>query len=398
MPKIVLPLTATKVKHAKSRDKDYLLSDGNGLYLKVPSKGNPIWIFNYTIPYTKKRTNISFGPSSIVSLASAREKAREARQLLNNNINPMAEKNSVRLAKEQEMTTTFKAIAKEWHNVKIHTVTKEFSKDIWRSLELHVFEDMGDYPITEIKPQLLMKTLKPLIEENKLETIKRVCRRVNEIMNYGVNTGLIPQNHLLQIHQAFPAPKKENLPTIDASELPKLIDKILSSKSTKTVKNLFLFQLHTMVRPSEAAGATWNEIDLSNKVWIIPKERMKRRVVHRVPLTRQVLEILVNQRKYGDSKYVFPSIYKINKPISNQSVNKAIKDCGYKGKLVAHGLRSMANTMLNNIGFDYDLTESALAHKDKNTVRAAYNRADYFERRAKMMQFWSDFIEKSYKK
>ena len=298
----------------------------------------------------------------------------------------------------REMAKAFKVTAKEWHKLKSHDVSEEYSKDIWRSLEMHVFENMGHYPLTEIEPQLIINTLEPLKVANKLETIKRVCQRVNEIMNHGVFTGLIPQNPLVQIQKAFPAPKKQNLPSIDASELPKLIDKILTSESTKIVKNLFLFQLHTMTRPSEAAGATWNEIDFFNKAWIIPKERMKRRKAHRIPLTRQVLEILANQRKYGDLKYVFPSIYKINKPISNQSVNKAIKDCGYKGKLVAHGLRSVASTKLNNDGFDKDLVECALSHTDKNTVRATYNRADYFERRREMMQFWSDFIEKSYKK
>jgi integrase len=152
--------------------------------------------------------------------------------------------------------------------------------------------------------------------------------------------------------------------------------------------------LHTMTRPSESAKAKWSEIDLENQLWTIPAERMKMRLEHKVPLTPQTIEILARLKPLsGDRMYLFPSYINQHKHCNVESANKALSRMGYKNKLVAHGLRALASTTLNEQGHDPDVIEAALAHTDSNKVRAAYNRAEYLERRRKLMTWWSEHIE-----
>jgi len=173
--------------------------------------------------------------------------------------------------------------------------------------------------------------------------------------------------------------------------------KALSIASIKlTTRCLIEWQLHTMVRPSEAAGTRWDEIDTEKLLWTIPAERMKKKKAHTVPLTPQALSLLETIKPLtGQSEYVFTGDRNSRKPTNSSTANMAIKRMGFHGKLVAHGLRALASTTLNEQGFDPDVIESCLAHVDKNEVRAAYNRAEYIERRTKVMTWWSDHIEKA---
>ena len=180
------------------------------------------------------------------------------------------------------------------------------------------------------------------------------------------------------------------------AELPELMQAIATASIKRTTRCLIEWQLHTMTRPSEAAGARWEEIDLETKVWTIPPERMKKRREHRIPLTEQMLALLeVMKPISGHREYVFPSDREPKKPCNSQTANMALKRMGFAGRLVSHGLRSLASTTLNEQGFERDLVEAALAHVDDNQVRSAYNRTDYLERRTPMMCWWSKHIEKA---
>jgi len=213
-------------------------------------------------------------------------------------------------------------------------------------------------------------------------------------MTYSVNTGLIHANPLSGLRAAFQKPVKENMPTIPPEELPELM-KDLSYASIKLVTRLLIeWQLHTMVRPSEAAGAAWREINLENKVWEIPAERMKKKRGHNVPLTDQTIELLNRLKPIsGHREHIFPGDRNPRTHLNEQTANMALKRMGYENRLVAHGMRSIASTALNQHGFEGDVVEAALAHVDKNEVRRAYNRADYLERRRVMMSWWSEYIE-----
>jgi len=214
-------------------------------------------------------------------------------------------------------------------------------------------------------------------------------------MIYAVNTGLIDANPASGVGMAFEKPKKQNMPTLRPEELPTLMRSLVRSNLSISTRCLIEWQLLTLVRPSEASGARWQEIDLVAKLWTIPAERMKAKREHIVPLSSQALDILdVMKPLSAHREYVFPSRNKPKDPMNSQTANAALKRIGYGGKLVAHGLRSIASTALNERGFNADVIEAALAHSDKNEVRRAYNRTTYLEQRKSLMDWWGDFVKR----
>lgn len=394
MAKVVKPLTNTEVLQAKPKDKEYNLPDGEGLYLRVKPSGSKLWLFNYYHPYTKKRNNLSIGRYPDISLATARLKKREARELLANNIDPKEHRESVQKAKEQEHTNTLRKVATDWFEIKSTKVTHDYGEDLWRSLENHIFPKIGNHPVSMLSATKAIDTLKPIAAKGSLETVRRLCQRLNEIMTFAVNTGVIFSNPLAGISQAFEAPKTKLMATIKPEELPGLM-KTLNFASIKLVTRCLIeWQLHTMVRPSEAAGAKWSEIDFKNQIWTIPAERMKMKKQHSIPLSPQALGLLNTLNPIsGHREFLFPADRNPKTHANAQTANMALKRMGYSGKLVSHGLRALASTVLNEQGFDPDLIEAALAHVDKNEVRRAYNRAEYLERRRPLMCWWSQHIE-----
>lgn len=281
----------------------------------------------------------------------------------------------------------------KWFEIEKDSITPDYAVDIWRSLELHIFPSLSTTPIKEITAPLIIDLLKPIEAKGSLETVKRLSQRLNEVMNFATNCGLIQANPLTGIKAAFKKPKKENMAALAPAELPELMSAIANTSIKRTTRCLIEWQLHTMTRPSEASGTKWEEIDLDAKVWTIPAERMKKRREHRIPLTEQMLELLeVIKPISGHREFVFPSDRDPKKPCNSQTANMALKRMGFSGRLVSHGLRSLASTTLNEQGFEADLIEAALAHVDDNQVRSAYNRTDYLERRIPMMTWWCGHI------
>lgn len=395
MANTTTPLTDVEIRNAKPKDKEYNLSDGRGLALRIKANGSKVWVFNYQHPFTKKRTNLGFGNYPEVSLALARDKRDKARQLLTQDIDPKDHRESQVAERNSELRNTFEKIAEDWLAVKRPSITEGHATSTWNSLNLHVFPEIGNYPINKLTAQKAISILKPLSTRGNLETVKRLCQRMNEIMVFAVNTGVIENNPLSGIGKAFTAPRKKNMATISPEELPALLRSINRASIKFVTRCLIEWQLHTLARPSEAAGARWEEIDFDQKLWTIPAERMKKRRPHSVPLTSQALAILEELKPIsGHREYIFPADRNPRSHMNAQTANMALKRMGYENKLVAHGLRALGSTTLNEQGFDHDLIEAALAHVDKNEVRAAYNRADYIKRRLPMMEWWSDHIEK----
>ncbi|PMF74653.1 integrase, partial [Vibrio breoganii] len=264
----------------------------------------------------------------------------------------------------------------------------------WRSLELHVFPQLANVLIKDLSAPKVIEVLKPLEAKGSLETVKRVCQRLNEIMTFAVNTGMLGSNPLVKVNVAFKSPKKQHMKSISPRELPQLMRAISMANIHKTTRCLLEFQLHTITRPSEASGARWDEIDFQEKLWIIPASRMKKRKIHQVPLSSHMLALLKYTRSITPkSDYIFPSIKSPKLPMHSQTANMALKRMGFAGRLVSHGLRSLASTTLNDEGFNRDVIESALAHIDPNTTRSAYNRATYLDQRRDIMNWWSTHIE-----
>jgi integrase len=391
---VIKPLTDTQVKQAKSKEKLYTLSDGGGLQLRIKPNGSKLWLFDYKRPYTKKRTCVSFGSYPDLPLADARRKRDDARGLLAKDIDPKEHREEEARITEIAHSNTLENIAAKWLTVKKSKVSADHAADTWRSLELHIFPCLGQVPIHKISAVKTIETIEPIAAKGSLETVKRLCQRLNEILVYAVNTGLVNANPLAGISQAFQTPIKQHLPTLKPERLPELMSALSLASIKITTRCLIEWQLHTMVRPSEAAGAQWSEIDFDNNLWNIPAERMKAKKAHTVPLTAQTLNLLeVIKPISARSEFVFPSDRTLRKSTNASTSNMALKRMGYGNQLVAHGLRSIASTILNEQGFDPDIIEAALAHVGKNEVRNAYNRADYIERRKLMMNWWSDNIE-----
>ncbi|WP_407546765.1 integrase domain-containing protein [Vibrio parahaemolyticus] len=393
MPRITKPLTATEVKNAKPKEKEYRISDGQGLQLRVLPSGSKQWQLNYYRPTNGKRANFNLGRFPDVNLAQARKNSLLAKELIAQGIDPQEDQKKKQQDYKEIHEHTFVNVAKEWFEIKKDSVTSDYASDILRSLELHIFPHLADTPVKNITAPLVIELLKPIEAKGSLETVKRLSQRLNEVMNFATNCGLIQANPLTGIKAAFKKPKKENMAALKPAELPELMGAIANASIKRTTRCLLEWQLHTMTRPAEASGAKWCEVDIDEKVWTIPAERMKKRREHRIPLTEQAIELLdVMKPISGHREFIFPSDRDPKKPCNSQTANMALKRMGFAGRLVSHGLRSLASTTLNEQGFEADLIEAALAHIDDNHVRSAYNRTDYLERRIPMMCWWSGHI------
>ncbi|WAJ71625.1 integrase domain-containing protein [Catenovulum adriaticum] len=394
----VKPLTNTQIKQAKPQEKVIKLADGDGLQLRIRPNGTKTWLLDYINPETKKRTSISLGSYPELSLSEARELRAQARKLIQQKIDPKRARETQNNEKQQKLQSTFELVAIKWFEVKKTTITKDYSDDIWRSLKLHLLPSLGKEPIDFITAQKMIETLKPIEAKGNLETVKRLCQRINEIMTYAVNTGILNHNPTAGIKAAFLKPKTKNMASITPDDLPNFLKTLNRASIKQVTRCLIEWQLHTMVRPGEAVKARWSEIDFENKLWHIPSETMKKNRAHIVPLTEQAIEILEFLKPISRHReFLFPADRDPKKHANEQTANAAIKRMGFKGLLVAHGLRSIASTALNEQGFDPDVIEACLAHVDKNEVRRAYNRTDYLDRRRPVMKWWSKFIEQSEK-
>ena len=389
MARTTRPLTNTEVLRAKALEKDLTLHDGDGLFLIVKTSGKKLWRFRYQRPATKQRTMMGLGAFPALSLADARRLRADYLALLANGIDPQVQAEFIEEQQQIALDSIFSTVATNWFQIKSKSVTPDYAKDIWRSLEKDVLPAIGELPVQQIKARTLVETLEPIKARGALETVRRLVQRINEIMIYAVNTGLIDANPASGVGMAFEKPKKQNMPTLRPEELPKLMRSLVMSNLSVPTRCLIEWQLLTLVRPSEASGARWVEIDLEAKLWTIPAERMKAKREHIVPLSPQALGILeVMKPISGHREHIFPSRNDPKQPMNSQTANAALKRIGYGGKLVAHGLRSIASTAMNEAEFNPDVIEAALAHSERNEVRKAYNRSTYLEQRIELMNWW----------
>lgn len=394
MARITRPLTNNEILKAKPREKDFTLHDGDGLFLLVKTTGKKLWRFRYQRPNSDSRTNLSLGSYPALTLATARQIRDQHLTTLAQGMDPQQQQELASEQRQIELDSIFSTVAANWFQIKSKSVTEDYAKDIWRSLDKDVFPAIGSIPVQEIKARTIVEALEPIKARGALETVSRLVQRVNEIMIYAVNTGLIDANPASGVGMAFEKPKKQNMPTLRPEELPKLMRSLSMSNLSVSTRCLIHWQLLTLVRPSEASGARWAEIDLNTKLWTIPAERMKAKREHIVPLSPQALEVLEIMKPISvHREHLFPSRGNPKLPMNSQTANAALKRIGYGGKLVAHGLRSIASTAMNEAGFNSDIIESALAHVEKNEVRRAYNRSTYIEQRKKLMNWWGSKIK-----
>ena len=285
MARSVKPLNATQVIQAKADTKVYNLYDGQGLMLRVKPAGTKYWMFNYYKPFTKKRTEISIGQYPAVSLSGAREKRKEYLSLLAQDIDPKTYREEQERKRSEALQNTFEVVAQKWITIKRTKVKKGTADKIWRSLEIDVFPKIGKLPIEMITAPKAIEVLDIIIGRDCLETARKVARRMNNVMTFAVNTGLVHHNSLAGIKESIPNKKAVNYPTLKPDELPELMSRLNLANIKFTTRCLIEWQLHTMVRPGEAVTAEWSDIDFDSKLWVIPAERMKMGKEHVIPLS-----------------------------------------------------------------------------------------------------------------
>ncbi|WP_312140671.1 integrase domain-containing protein [Pantoea septica] len=393
MARITRPLTNNEILKAKPQEKDFTLHDGDGLFVLIKTSGKKLWRFRYQRPNSSNRTNLSLGSYPALTLAIARQMRDQYLSLLAQGIDPQKQQEEVSEQRQIELDSIFLVVAGRWFQLKSKSVTEDYAKDIWRSLEKDIFPSIGEIPVQALKARTIVEALEPIKARGALETVRRLVQRINEIMIFAVNTGLIDANPASGVGMAFERPKKQNMPTLRPEELPELMRSLIMSNLSITTRCLIEWQLLTLVRPSEASGTQWEEIDFDLNLWVIPAERMKAKREHIVPLSEQALEILKVMRPLSANRqYVFPSRNDPKQPMNSQTANAALKRIGYGGKLVAHGLRSIASTALNEANFNADVIEAALAHSDRNEVRRAYNRSTYLSQRKDLLEWWGRYV------
>lgn len=399
MAKIAKKLTDTEIKSTKPTDKEINLFDGDGLILRIAplSKGGKKnWYFRYAVPVSKKRTKMSLGTYPHLTLARARALRDEYLSLLANGIDPQVHNTQKANALKDATEHTFQAVAKKWLDEKVKTsgISQDHANDIWRSLERNIFPTLGDTPIKEIRPKMLKQHLDPIEKRGVLETLRRIISRLNEIFRYAATEELIEFNPADNLAQRFSKPKKQNMPALPPTELPRFLVALNNASIRLETRLLIEWQLLTWVRPGEAVRARWGDIDIETGMWNIPSDFMKMKKPHKVPLSKEALRVLDSMKAIsGHREWVFPSIKAPLNHMHEQTANAAIIRMGFGGELVAHGMRSIARTAAEESSkFRTEVLEAALAHSKKDEIIAAYNRAEYLAERVVLMQWWSDYV------
>ncbi|HAV1831949.1 TPA: tyrosine-type recombinase/integrase [Enterobacter hormaechei subsp. steigerwaltii] len=391
-------LSATAVQKAKPTDKDYDLPDGQGLSLSVRASGNKIWRFRYQRPGSRSRTNITLGFYPGMTLAAARTVHDDYLTLLVQGIDPQKQVLD-EIEREQRATDSlFINVATKWFDKKKESdISEVHARDIWRSLEKNVFPAIGQMPVTELKAKTLITALEPVRARGALETLRRLTQRINEIMDFAVNHEFLDVNPASTIRKVFAKPKKQHMPSIPPARLPELMLRIDTTNLNLITRYLVKWQLLTLVRPGEAAGAMWSEIRMDECLWMIPPERMKMRREHRVPLCPQAMAILkLLQPLSGHSPYLFPGRVNAHKPMNSETVNKALRRMGFTGELVSHGFRALGCTAMIEADFPPYLVDAVLAHAEEQyKMIIPYNRSTYLEQRVELMDWWGKKISDS---
>jgi len=389
-----MPLSDFALKHAKPKEKAYRLSDGDGLYLLVQPNGSKLWQLRYR--FLEKENVLSFGKYPHLSLLDARGKRDEARRQLAKGVNPSAQRRDDKAAALTASRTTFGLIAEEYIKRMEEREAAEatITKTTWLLDDLA--RPLSKRPIKEITAAEILALLQKVEKSGRRETARRLRGVIGSVFRLAIVTLRAETDPTLALQGALQPPKANGRAAVtDERKFGQLLQAIDEYDGWPTLKAALQFLALTCVRPGEVRGATRDEIDLKKALWHIPAERMKMRAPHDVPLSRQALQVL--EEVWPLSEYgglVFPSIRSTKRPLSENSMNAALRRIGYsKEEVTAHGFRVSASTILNARGYDGDVIEAVLAHQDKNSIRRAYNRATYWDQRVTLMQEWADLLD-----
>jgi Integrase len=401
-----MALTDTKVRSAKPEEKEYSLVDGDGMFLLIHPNGSKYWRFRFR--FGGKQHLMAFGVYPETSLADARHKREAARKLVAAGIDPREQKRAVKeeLAKE---VFTFEVVAREWH-----ATNKKWSKDhsarVLKTLEDFLFPAIGKYNITDLKTRDLLAPIKAVEKSGCLEVASRLQQRTTAIMRYAVQSGLTDYNPAQEMAGAVATAKRQHRPALELSRTPELLHRIDTYTGRPLTRLAIEMTLLVFIRSSELRFARWSEIDFETAMWTIPADReplegvkhshrgSKMRTPHLVPLSRQALAVLEKiKRLNGNRDLIFVGDHDPRKPMSENTVNNALRVMGYdtKVEVCGHGFRTMAcSSLIESGSWSKDAVERQMSHQERNSVRASYiHKAEHLDERRLMLQWWADYLD-----
>ena len=390
-----MALTDLEIRQAIPRDREWKLTDGSGLYLLIRPNGSKLWRFKYRMH--RKEQKLSFGAYPETSLKEARLRRDEARVEIGRGGDPARRKRQEKIEAILRAGDTFEVVAQEYV-AKCEAegfATATLLKANWFISLLH--SSIGHRPVAEITPHEMLIALKKVERGGRRETARRVRSFASRVFRYAVATLRAEHDPCAPLKGALVAPVPRHYPAITD---PRKFGGLLRSIDGYEGNHVTMFALrmapHVFVRPGELRHAEWQEFDLENAVWRIPASKMKSRRDHAVPLSTQVLSLLQEWGQLrGTQGYVFPALHTKKRPMSENTINAALRRMGYSSdEMTAHGLRATASTLLNESGlWSHDAIERALAHQDTNVVRGIYHRGQHWDERVRMAQWWSDYLD-----
>ncbi|HHP2744239.1 TPA: tyrosine-type recombinase/integrase [Yersinia enterocolitica] len=401
-----MALTDIKVRSAKPQEKEYTLVDGDGMFLLIHPNGSKYWRFRFR--FGGNQHLMAFGVYPETSLADARQKREEARRLVAAGIDPREHKRAVKEEQTKE-AITFESVSREWHGA-----NKKWSKDhslrVLKSLEKNLFPTLGKRSIDSFSTRDLLVPIKVVEATGRLEVASRLQQRTYAIMRYAVQSGLIDYNPAQEMAGAVASSNRVHRPALELKRLPELLRRIDGYTGRPMTRLAVELTLLIFIRSSELRFARWSEIDFEKAMWTIPAERefiegvkhsqrgSKMRTPHLVPLSRQALAILKQVHKLSGARdFVFIGDHDPRKPMSENTVNKALRVMGYdtKVEVCGHGFRTMACSSLIESGlWSRDAVERQMSHMERNSVRAAYiHKAEHLDERRLMLQWWADYLD-----
>lgn len=387
-------LTVVQIRALKPAERPYKVADVDGLYLLVQPSGALLWRFRYRCCGIERK--LSLGSFPDVSLVQARRKRDEAKAELDDGIDPVEEKRQRRLKAELAAQTTFELVAEEY----IQKMEREgrspatLKKARWF---LELLAGIAKRPIASVTPHELLDVLKRVERRGHHETALRLRSFAGRVFRYGFATLRTERNPADILRGALTVPRvKHHAAIVEPKKVGELLRAIDGYTGRPETLHALRIAPHVFLRPGELRQAKWSEIDFAEKVWRVPAKRMKMKQPHAVPLSRQVLYLLQNLRSLArDSEYLFPALHTTKRPLSDNTLNVALRRLGFEhDEMTSHGFRAMASTLLNESGLWHpDAIERALAHGEKDKVRAAYHRGAHWAERVKMAQWWSDHLD-----
>lgn len=409
MARTVTPLTDPKCEAAKAREKDYKLFDGQGLFLLVKASGAKSWRFKFTRPDGREGL-ATFGNYPALGLKAARERRAEALELLAKGRDPMEAAKAAKLEAANARVNTFEVVAREWHAACARKWKPHYAGTVLRRMELHLFPAIGAWPVADLKTRDMLAPLKAAERRDTLETASRLRQYMAGIMRMAVQHGVIDTNPASDLLGATATRKTAHRPALPLERLPELLGRLDAYSGRPLTRLAVQLTLLVFIRSSELRFARWEEIDFERALWTIPGERQaiegvkhstrgaKMATPHLVPLSRQALALLAEVRQLtGRFELIFPNDHAHWKPMSENTVNAALRRTGYdtKADVCGHGFRAMACSALVESGlWSRDAVERQMSHQERNGVRAAYiHKAEHIEERRLMCQWWSDYLD-----